>query len=304
MICPLCDTQKNITVRRYELSDLRRHWNQSFGFDPFPNDFRCKYINKKQCSACKLIYFDPSYFGDGHFYSTISKNLWYYEENKWEYDVAAEIVSQLSAGSVLEIGCGNGHFLDKISSLGMRVQGVDINADAVALCQAKGLQVEAADVFDLTTTYDLVVSFQVLEHLENPKRLFEFLANKLVSPGGHIVIAVPNPDGYLKDMEMNLLDMPPHHNSSWSLATFEHLASQFGLQLVAYEKEPIRYVHYLGMIQNTIMNYAKLASNTLKSRLLIKLQSFIVRMLSPLSYLQDKDNVDGQTHLVVLKHVR
>jgi hypothetical protein len=138
--------------------------------------------------------------------------------------------------------------------------------------------------------------------MDNPKRLFEFLVNKLVSPGGHLIIAVPNPDGYLKDMEMNLLDMPPHHNSSWSLATFEYLASQYGLQLVEYKKEPLRYVHYLGMIQNMLLSHAKLGSNTLKARLFLKLQSLIVRMFSPFTYLQDRERVDGQTHLVVFKN--
>lgn len=304
MTCPLCSAQKNIAIRRYELSDLRRYWNHTFGFDPFPNYLLIKSIHKKQCSSCNLIYFDPPYFGDGNFYSTISKYPWYYEENKWEYDVAAEIASQFSSTNLLEIGCGNGFFLDKVSSLGMQIQGVDINKDAVAFCKAKGLQVEATDVFDLTTSYDLVVSFQVLEHMDNPKRLFEFLVNKLVSPGGYLIIAVPNPSGYLKDMEMNLLDMPPHHNSSWSLATFEYLASQYGLQLVDYKKEPLRYVHYLGMIHNMLHSHAQLGSSTLKARLFLKLQSLIVRMFSPLTYLQDRDRVDGQTHLVVLKNVR
>lgn len=304
MTCPLCSAQKNIAIRRYELSDLRRYWNHTFSFDPFPNELLIKSIHKNQCSSCNLIYFDPPYFGDGNFYSTLSKYPWYYEENKWEYDVAAEIASQLSSTNLLEIGCGNGFFLDKVSSLGMQIQGVDINKDAVAFCKAKGLQVEATDVFDLTTSYDLVVSFQVLEHMDNPKRLFEFLVNKLVSSGGYLIIAVPNPNGYLKDMEMNLLDMPPHHNSSWSLATFEYLASQYGLELVDYKKEPLRYVHYLGMTHNMLHSHAQLGSSTLKARLFLKLQSLIVRMFSPLTYLQDRDRVDGQTHLVVLKNVR
>lgn len=304
MSCPLCSAQKSVVIRRYELLDLKRQWKLSFDFDPFPNDLSIKNIFKKQCSSCKLIYFDPPYFGDGDFYSTISKHPWYYEENKWEYDMAAEIASELSSTKLLEIGCGNGFFLDKVSSLGMQIQGVDINKDAVAFCKKKGLQVEATDVFDLTASYDLVVSFEVLEHMDNPKRLFEFLVNKLISPGGYLIIAVPNPSGYLKDMEMNLLDMPPHHNSSWSLATFEYLASQYGLELVDYKKEPLRYAHYLGMTQNMLRNYAKLVPNTLKVKLFLKVQSLIVRIFSPLTYLQDRERVDGQTHLVVFKNVR
>jgi 2-polyprenyl-3-methyl-5-hydroxy-6-metoxy-1,4-benzoquinol methylase len=303
MTCPLCSAQSNIVVRQYELSDLRRRWSNSFGFDPFPKSLLIKNIHKKQCSICRLIYFDPPCFGDGDFYSTISKYPWYYEENKWEYDVTAEIVSQLPSSKLLEIGCGNGYFLDKVSSLGIVIKGVDINTDAVTFCKEKGLNVEATNVFDITESYDLVVSFQVLEHMDNLKRLFETLATKLVSPGGYLIIAVPNPSGYFKEVEMNLLDMPPHHNSSWNLATFEYVASHYGLELVDYKKESLRYVHYLFMLQN-MLNQAQFSSTSLKDKIFLKLQSLIVRTFSPLTYIQDRHRIDGQTHLVVFKNIK
>src|SRR5712691_9374925 len=208
MNCPLCDTRKVITIKKYQLLDLRSIWRKSFGFDPFPKDFPSSCVEKKQCTACKIQYFDPSCYGDADFYSRMSKYPWYYEENKWEYDVAAEIVSRITPESLLEIGCGNGFFLEKIKTLGLRIEGVDINKDAVAVCRAKGLRVDAVNVFEITESYDMVVLFQVLEHMENLKGLVEFLVTRLVRPGGHLVIAVPNPEGYLKEMGINLLDMP------------------------------------------------------------------------------------------------
>lgn len=304
MNCPLCNAKESLITKRTPLSELRGHWLSTFGFDPFPKDFSNSHIDKKKCPSCHLEYFDPPYYGNADFYARISKDSWYYEQDKWEFDVAAEIVLRLMPEDLLEIGCGNGFFLEKISPLGLNIEGVDINKDAVARCRARGLKVDAVDVFELTRSYDTVVLFQVLEHMENAKELFEFLSARLVRPGGHLIIAVPNPDGYLKEMDINLLDMPPHHNSCWGLSTFEHLHSRFGLQLVEHKKETLRYVHYLGVLQNTISKHARLTSSSWLAKSFFKLQSLVVRLLAPLTYLRDRDRIDGQTHLVVLKNVR
>lgn len=304
MNCPLCSSSRSITTRKYRVKDLRNSWNKTFGFDPFPEDLSIQSIDKRKCSSCKLIYFDPPYYGDKNFYSKISQNAWYYESNKWEYDIAAEIVSDFSPKSLLEIGCGNGYFLEKIQSLGTSAHGVDINEDAVRFSKNKGLQVESRNLYDLETSYDMVVLFEVLEHLDEPKQLFDFFTTKLISPGGYLIIAVPNPDSFLKDIEMNLLDMPPHHNSSWSLDTFKYLSESYGLQLVDYKKEPLRYAHYFSMTQNMLNEHAKIMPQTFKVKLFLKIQKIISQLLSPLTYMQDKTLIDGQTHLVVLKNVR
>jgi len=211
---------------------------------------------------------------------------------------------RIGPANLLEIGCGNGSFLEKVGSAGFPVEGVDINSDAVAAGRAKGLVVNGGDVLKMTGSYDMVVLLQVLEHMENPRQLFELLAKGLVRPGGHLVIAVPNPDGYLKEMGVNLLDMPPHHNSCWGRSTFEQLQARFGWELVEYRQESIRYVHYLGFLQKTIGDHANLTSSSWRKKLYLKVQLLAVRMLAPLTYLGDRERIDGQTHLVVLRNAR
>lgn len=304
MNCPLCHSPKSYIAKRSKMSDLRSEWGATFGFDPYPRSISSEYMDRRKCSLCHLEYFDPPCYGAGDFYARISKNAWYYEENKWEYDVAASVLAQLSPGNLLEIGCGNGHFLEKIASLGIAIEGVDINKDAVATCKTKGLDVAVGNVLEIEKTYDAVALFQVLEHMENAKELFEFLTTRLIHPGGHLIIAVPNPDGYLKDMDINLLDMPPHHNSCWGVKTFQYLQSQFGLQLIAHHQEPIRYVHYLGWVQNSMNGHARLIPETWKTNLVFKLQALATRLMGPLSYARDRERVVGQTHLVVMKNVR
>lgn len=304
MNCPLCNTEKSIIASRTSLVELRERWRSAFGFDPFSSDLAHEHIDKRKCAKCNLEYFSPPFYGDAGFYEKISKHPWYYEQDKWEFDVAAKVVSKIGQGSLLEIGCGNGYFLEKVSSLGLDVEGIDINQDAVLTCRGKGLKVDAVNIFEMTKSYDTVVLFQVLEHMEDAKELFEFITTKLLRPEGHLIIAVPNPDGYLKEMGINLLDMPPHHNSCWGLSTFEHLQTQFGLQLMDYQREPLRYVHYLGMLHTIVSDQAKLSSRTWKAKIFNRLQLLAVGMFAPLTYLRDRAQIVGQTHLVVLKNVR
>lgn len=304
MNCPLCASGRSITLRKSSLQELRAKWGRSFGFDPFPSDMVVNQIDRKRCASCQLEFFDPPLYGDADFYAKISKYPWYYEQNKWEYDVAAQVVAGFSPDSLLEIGCGNGHFLEKIETLGLDIEGIDINRDAVGICKAKGLQVNAINVFDLKESYGMVVMFEVLEHMENAKELFEFLTTKLIRPGGYLVIAVPNPDGYLKELDVNLLDMPPHHNSAWGLKCFEQLKILHGLTLVAHHKEPLRYIHYHGYLQYVISSNANMSVPTWRNRLSNKLQAKLVGMLAPLTYLNDRERIDGQTHLAVFRNDR
>jgi 2-polyprenyl-3-methyl-5-hydroxy-6-metoxy-1,4-benzoquinol methylase len=301
MNCPLCASSKSVIVRRTNLMELKDHWLKSFGFDPFPSDFVTKYIDKKRCASCHLEFFDPPLFGDADFYAKISKHPWYYEENKWEFEVAAEIASSLMPQSLLEIGCGEGCFLEKILPLGLDAEGIDINKEAIKICKAKGLNAEVINVFKIAKSYDMVVLFEVLEHMENAKELISFVTANLIRPGGHLVIAVPNPEGYFKELGIIPLDMPPHHNSGWGLRTFEYLSAQFGLQLMDYQKEPLRYVHYVGLLHGILSENLASTPTSLKQKIVRKLRSMFVSLLAPLTYLSDREKVDGQTHLVVFK---
>jgi SAM-dependent methyltransferase len=204
--------------------------------------------------------------------------------------------------TLLEIGCGEGFFLDKISSLGIDVEGVDINAKAVREANSKGLNVQSLDVFNINKTYDMVVMFQVLEHMENPSNLLKYITSRLLRPEGYLLIAVPNPEGYLKELDSNLLDMPPHHNSCWSLDCFKHLTNLFGLSLIEYQKEPLRLVHYNGLIQHLIRSNSRMTSSNFKRKIFNKFQSLVLSILSPLTYINDRLHIDGQTHLILFKN--
>ncbi len=102
--------------------------------------------------------------------------------------------------SVLDIGCGRGEFLSLLRDAGVPARGIDLGEESVAICRAKGLEAEVADLFlylDRISegSLDGIFCAQVVEHLA-PESLPRFiaLAQRALSRGGLLVIETPNPE--------------------------------------------------------------------------------------------------------------
>jgi 2-polyprenyl-3-methyl-5-hydroxy-6-metoxy-1,4-benzoquinol methylase len=102
--------------------------------------------------------------------------------------------------SVIDIGCGRGEFLETMREAGVPARGIDLSEESVAMCRAKGLNAEVADLFaylsDLPeASLDGIFCAQVVEHLA-PERLPEMikLCAARLSRGGVIAIETPNPE--------------------------------------------------------------------------------------------------------------
>jgi predicted TPR repeat methyltransferase len=101
---------------------------------------------------------------------------------------------------VLDLGCGRGEMLEVFRQSGIQAAGIDLNDDSLALCRAKGLQVESADLYAYLralpdSSLGGLVCSQVVEHLP-PDRLPELiqLAHAKLRTGGLLAIETPNPE--------------------------------------------------------------------------------------------------------------
>jgi SAM-dependent methyltransferase len=168
---------------------------------------------------------------------------------RWEFGVClAELKARLSRGAVLEIGCGQGAFLEEARKVGFAVCGVDINAHAIATAQAKGLDVICGGVPELLTSrperqFDAIALFHVLEHVPDPKVFLEDLSRLLV-PGGWLFVSVPNPDRASAMVVKEWWDQPPHHLTRFSARGFEALLNRVGVQSIRMLKEPLDTTPY------------------------------------------------------------
>ncbi|HRK37715.1 MAG TPA: methyltransferase domain-containing protein [Burkholderiaceae bacterium] len=96
---------------------------------------------------------------------------------------------------VLDIGSGMGHFLYHFKKAGFqRLTGVEPSATATKLAQqVYGLNIQnhTIDTFRSNSSYDLITLCGVLEHIADLQNAARHL-NELLSPEGHIFIAVPD----------------------------------------------------------------------------------------------------------------
>lgn len=185
----------------------------------------------------------PSITGDSQFYSELAKNnSWYYMPKKKEFDVAYEFIGNKS---VLEVGCGEGYFAEKknISSY----VGLELNSTAVATARAKNLNVILKDFKEYASenpsSVANVCSFQVLEHLPDPKAYFQS-AHQVLESDGLLITAVPSEDSFAGTIYNTCLNMPPHHITRWTDKCLKKLPSKYGFECVEIIHIPVEQIHY------------------------------------------------------------
>ena len=118
--------------------------------------------------------------------------------------------------AVLDIGCGRGEFLEMMRDAGIPARGIDLGEESVAACRHKGLEAEAADLYEYLAgmpeaSLDGIFCSQVVEHLP-PERLPEMIklcAGRLARNGA-IAIETPNAECLAIFATHFYLD-PTHH---------------------------------------------------------------------------------------------
>lgn len=292
--CPSCQCTRYAVLRSFSLVELGLLWQQKVGFNPFSTTGQSGSLKKLLCMDCSLIYYTPNIVGDHTLYAKLSAFGWYYPKNKWEFDFSIRLLKQYQSKRVLEVGCGAGEFLHRLKHCAKRVVGIDINEQALAIAKKRGLSVSNESASTLNESFDMIFMFQVLEHLEFPNDFIGELVDK-IEPEGYLVLAVPNPDGYMKEVERVFLDMPPHHATCWSKEALQHLAARHGLKEMCYATEPIN-IEYL-----RVQLFAQIDQSS-TWRVIKFVQKIVVLAFLPLLYMMRNPSIDlGQTHLMVLK---
>ncbi|GAB3513445.1 hypothetical protein GCM10027341_55450 [Spirosoma knui] len=109
------------------------------------------------------------------------------------YVEAAALVN----GNVLEIGCGWGRGLELLTKAADQYTGIDKNQELIAALQAEYPKSTfiAANIPPLAgladNTFDYIVTFQVIEHIENDD-LFIKEAHRVLKPGGKLLLTTVN----------------------------------------------------------------------------------------------------------------
>lgn len=109
-----------------------------------------------------------------------------------------------SGASLLDLGCGAGHFLRVAVRGGFRASGVELNPDLARMAaESSGADVVAGDALALPElmagrehSFMVVTLLDVIEHVRDPVQLLRAAAS-FVAPGGFLLVYTPNHSGLL-----------------------------------------------------------------------------------------------------------
>ena len=176
----------------------------------FRNWFESGYVKVAKCSSCQFRFLNPYlspesmikiYSSRQSMTAANEKLESYYEDFEGSdtergFEKSLKILDNLGVkGSLLDIGCGRGKYLDLARERGWQTTGLEPGEEH-ALSTKENLKIEVVNVsleearfppgrFDAVTLWD------VIEHVEKPKEVLKKLKTWL-KPGGLILLATPN----------------------------------------------------------------------------------------------------------------
>ena len=194
VVCPACESDRPQT--RYVKNGLR-------------------YLN---CTDCDTLYISPRptpdvlawFYRDSPNYAYWNAHIFPTSEASRRERIFVPRVDRLleickrhqtPTGALLEVGAGFGTFCAELISRQIfdRVVGVEPTPGLAATCRERGIEIIEKPIEQVTLKptemFDVVASFEVIEHLFSP---FDFVhqMTSLLRPGGLLLLTCPNGKGF------------------------------------------------------------------------------------------------------------
>jgi 2-polyprenyl-3-methyl-5-hydroxy-6-metoxy-1,4-benzoquinol methylase len=258
--CPLCHNRTSICVEKF-----------------YNENYKQEYLIC-HCNRCGIDFSTPFIAATSKHYQEVE---WY--GKRWEFEKLFQVLPKSQQQrKVLEIGCGEGYFLDTAIKNDCLVTGLDFNKTAIEIAKKRlgTHSIYALELEDYISNkldqkkFDMIAFFHVLEHLERP---FEFLIQikNILEDDGFVTFSVPS---WKRD---NLLirkrekwDYPPHHLTRWYEESIYYIVNKAGFEIVNMSYQPL----------------------TLKQR-----YKLLKRNLFQIKSFKDFINASGQAFLVIIK---
>jgi SAM-dependent methyltransferase len=251
--CAICGTEGNATELYPANFDLGHFNPEIFSARRLPDRIHYRIV---KCNKCGLVRSDP--VADA---ATLGE---LYRQSTFDYGAEVDslrrtyghYLDRLDAfgarkGALLEIGCGNGFFLEEARARGYAdVRGVEPGSGVVAQA-ATGIRERI--VCDMMRpglfepgTFDVVCLFQVFDHISDPAALLDECTRVLKS-GGHILILNHNIESFsarLLGVRSPIIDI--EHTYLYSPVTLSNLTTNAGLVIrhtgSVFNHYPLQYI--------------------------------------------------------------
>ncbi len=240
--CPLCAAPESRSVLT-----VRDRFDQVLG----------AYLSVARCSGCGFTYLNPRPQIDtiGRFYTSAEYDPFLSArapQGLWERlyssvrDFAIrkkrrEIERLTKVGTILDVGCGTGEFLNAMRKRGWGVRGIEMDESAAAFARAQyEIEVHSGSLAECNyerESLDVVSFWHVLEHLHDPVTVFRSCWHWL-KPDGFLLIAAPNigslDAGFYKENWVALDS--PRHLLHFTPESMNNLCQQTGFELLRHRQ--------------------------------------------------------------------
>jgi 2-polyprenyl-3-methyl-5-hydroxy-6-metoxy-1,4-benzoquinol methylase len=182
------------------------------------------------------------------------------------------IVGMASGREVLDLGCidhsvdtalglGDAWLHHRLQAAAARLVGLDLLVeDAEALSTQHGYDIRPGDAEDFhwPDRFDVIVAGDLIEHLSNPGRFLECVAEHL-APGGRAVVTTPNPfniEQVIQALVRNQVFVNPEHALWLDPRTMHQLVARSPLRIDQFHWIDTRFHFHLrgGRIARRVLN--------------------------------------------------
>ena len=255
------------------------------------------------CHSCQLIYTNPRPAANeaGPYYHASAYishsdtnegivNKLYHAVRKFTLQSKTNWIEPEKKGNkeLLDIGCGNGHFLAAAKEKGWNINGVELDPETAArAAKLTGLAI-APSLKEIGSEkkFQVITLWHVLEHVYELDEYFQFFKSRLAQDG-KLLLALPNPasfDANYFEEYWAAYDVP-RHIYHFTPATITALAAKYGFKLKKSR----------GLIFDSF--YISLLSNEYKTGNKRLLHSFCIGLLSNLRAMLGKPNYSSNLYI-------
>lgn len=151
-----------------------------------------------KCNNCNFVFqknfnnIDLSYDENYYLREKIISTRFLKEKAEYKFNLIKPFISNKK--KILEIGCSTGEFLEVCQSNGYETTGLEISRIAYNKSKEKGLNILHGDidaVYQLSHKFDVLIMFDVLEHLTDFNIFFKNISS-ILDENGVIIIETPN----------------------------------------------------------------------------------------------------------------
>lgn len=196
-------------------------------------------------------------------------------------------------GSILDIGCSTGYFLEHLPA-GWRTKGIEINKSAAKIAREKGLDVSDKRLEDYKTKekFDYVRASHVIEHIKDYD-MFADICASLVKVGGRLLIYTPNSQSLSRRLFKSNWE-PFYETTHFVIFNLENIEELFKKRKFRTTKKG---TYYMGFFPSSILRFLHLSESQLNRGFLFIILYILFFPLSLIRFIIPRLNLGGSLYI-------